>query len=117
MPLLAGHTKLSELSCDEFKQLVNEIVSDALARAPVDDASAAFIGSKACAALLDITPEHLCAMRGRGEGPPWSGGGKWVRYRRDQVIAWLTQLPQKAVAARTTNTPSDGAMLAQARPP
>jgi hypothetical protein len=52
-----------------------------------------FINSKACAELIGVSPEHLCAMRARGEGPPWSGEGKWIRYRRSEVLDWLGALP------------------------
>lgn len=102
MPHLAGTTKLSELTCDEFKSLVDEIVGAALDRvAPVD--APEFLSSRACATLLGVTPEHLCAMRARGEGPPWSGSGKWVRYSRQQAVAWLTALP---AAARGADQPT-----------
>jgi hypothetical protein len=53
-----------------------------------------FLNSKECAELLGVTPEHLCAMRARGEGPPWSGAGKWVRYERGAAFAWLSSLPR-----------------------
>ena len=43
--------------------------------------------------LLGVSPEHLCAMRAKGQGPQWSGDGKWIRYRRSEVIRWLDQLP------------------------
>lgn len=117
MSHFAGHTKLSELTCDEFKQLVDETLSAAIARATPVDAPPEFIGSKACAALLNITPEHLCAMRARGEGPPWSGDGKWVRYRRDQAISWLTQLPRKSAAPDPTPSRPDSWMPVAAQPP
>lgn len=53
-----------------------------------------FVRSSECAKLLDVTPEHLCAMRRRGEGPPWSGTGRWVRYRLADVLCWLASLPR-----------------------
>ena len=34
-------------------------------------------------------------MRSRGEGPPWSGAGKWTRYERRAVLAWLASLPRE----------------------
>jgi hypothetical protein len=109
MSHLAGHTKLAELTCDEFKELVDDVVRVALTRvAPVTDASE-FLNSRACATLLGVTPEHLCAMRARGEGPPWSGSGKWVRYSRQQAVAWLTALPALDVGADqpTTTRPAE----------
>jgi hypothetical protein len=33
-------------------------------------------------------------MRNRGEGPPWSGAGKWIRYARGAAIDWLAALPK-----------------------
>lgn len=101
MPHFAGHTKLSELTCDEFKQLFDETLSAAISRAVAVD-TPEFIGSKACAALLNITPEHLCAMRARGEGPPWSGEGKWVRYQRDLALKWLSGLPRRDIVPETS---------------
>lgn len=53
-----------------------------------------FLNSKECAELLGVTPEHLCAMRARGEGPSWSGAGKWVRYERRIAVEWLASLPR-----------------------
>jgi hypothetical protein len=100
MPHFTGTTKLSDLTCYEFKQLVEQIVDTALTRVMSDPSLTEFINSKACATLLGVTPEHLCAMRARGEGPSWSGEGKWVRYRRDHVVAWLTNLPRKAGLSR-----------------
>jgi hypothetical protein len=54
-----------------------------------------FINSKSCAELLGVSPEHLCAMRAHGEGPPWSGEGKWIRYLRNDVLSWLGSLPTR----------------------
>ena len=34
-------------------------------------------------------------MRARGEGPPWSGAGKWTRYERRAVLTWLANLPRE----------------------
>ena len=58
-----------------------------------------FVRSKECARLMEVTPEHLCAMRARGEGPPWSGEGKWVRYERATVLAWIRNLPRQPALA------------------
>ena len=77
----------------EFERLVETIVALAIARIE-RGALKPFITSKECADLVGITPEHLCAMRKRGEGPPWSGAGKWTRYERAAVLAWLTNLPR-----------------------
>ena len=56
-----------------------------------------FIPSKECAQLIGVTPEHLSAMRARGEGPPWSGEGKWIRYERRAVLDWLANLPRQTI--------------------
>jgi hypothetical protein len=95
MPFFAGNTKLAELTCDEFKSLVDAVVVEAIARTAVAGAPPDFLSSRGCADLLGVTPEHLCAMRSRGEGPPWSGEGKWVRYRRDLALRWLADLPRR----------------------
>lgn len=99
MPRSAEDTKLSELTCAQFAQLVDEAVGAAIARAAGVDSPPEFLSSRGCATLLGVTPEHLCAMRARGEGPPWSGTGKWVRYSRKQAVAWLTTLPAATVDA------------------
>ncbi|MET4455762.1 helix-turn-helix domain-containing protein [Bradyrhizobium sp. RT3b] len=79
--------------------LIERIVEATLAKAGALE-SRPFINSKACAELLGVAPEHLCAMRSRGQGPPWSGDGKWIRYRRSDVIRWLSQLPTRQQAPR-----------------
>src|SRR4051812_15307289 len=76
----------------ELDDLIERIVQKTLAQTGVFESNP-FINSKACANLLGVSPEHLCAMRARGQGPPWSGEGKWIRYRRSEVIRWLDQLP------------------------
>ena len=65
----------------ELEYLVDRIVASAIARIECG-ALKPFLTSKECAELIGVTPEHLCAMRARGEGPPWSGAGKWTRYER-----------------------------------
>lgn len=67
-----------------------------------------FIRSTECARLLDVTPEHLCAMRARGDGPPWSGAGKWVRYERAAVLEWVRNLPRECAPddSEPTKAPS-----------
>jgi hypothetical protein len=35
------------------------------------------------------------AIHARGEGPPWSGAGKWTRYERGAVLTWLTNVPRE----------------------
>lgn len=103
MPLVAGGTKLSELTYDEFKSLIDEAVVDAIARASISDPASEFLSSRNCASLLGVTPEHLCSMRARGEGPPWSGEGKWVRYHRGQVLRWLSGLPRRTTSEISAN--------------
>jgi len=77
----------------ELERLVDRLVDQTVARIG-HSAIKPFINSKECAELLGVTPEHLCAMRARSEGPPWSGAGKWTRYERSAVLAWLTNLPR-----------------------
>ena len=78
----------------EFEYLVERIVASAIARIE-HGALRPFLTSKECADLIGVTPEHLCAMRARGEGPPWSGTGKWTRYERRTVLTWLASLPRE----------------------
>ena len=82
----------------EFESLVERIVELTIARinGPV---LKPFLTSRECAELIGVTSVHLCAMRARGEGPPWSGAGKWVRYDRQAVLTWLANLPQQPSAA------------------
>jgi hypothetical protein len=78
----------------ELENLVERIVETAIARIE-GGAFKPFITCKECADLIGVTPEHLCAMRARGEGPPWSGAGKWTRYERRAVLTWLANLPRQ----------------------
>lgn len=93
-------TPNAELEC-LIDRLVEQTVArvERLARKP-------FLNSKECAELLGVTPEHLCAMRARGQGPRWSGGGKWTRYERRVAIDWLSNLP------RGLDTDREGTALA-----
>jgi hypothetical protein len=75
----------------DLEKLVERIVELTIARhqsAPPKP----FINSRECADLIGVTPEHLCSMRARGQGPPWSGSGKWIRYDRQAVLTWLAKL-------------------------
>jgi len=84
------------LSPSDEKQLeaLAHIIAKAIADRVVADAvSTPFIRSSQCARLLGVTPQHLCGMRARGQGPPWSGEGKWVRYERQVVVEWIRNLP------------------------
>ncbi len=42
-----------------------------------------------CAAQLGIAKETLCRWRLRGDGPPFIKQGRWVRYRAEDVAAFL----------------------------
>jgi hypothetical protein len=92
---------------DELEALINKVVLITLAQSDVALTLTPFIRSKECARLLEVTPEHLCAMRARGDGPPWSGEGKWVRYERATVLAWIRNLPRQSapICFSDTNTP------------
>ena len=50
-----------------------------------------FLTPAEAAALLGIRIETLCRWRTRGYGPEYfrSETGRWVRYRRSAVDAWL----------------------------
>jgi hypothetical protein len=54
-----------------------------------------FLNNRETAKIIGVTPVHLSAMRKRGEGPKWSGSGKWVRYERAAVEGWLRDLPKR----------------------
>jgi hypothetical protein len=94
----ANHLTLphqAESPCPELETLIQRVVQRTIAQ--LDRVEAApFINSKACAELLGVSPEHLCAMRARGEGPPWSGDGKWIRYRRSDALDWIASLPRQS---------------------
>ena len=77
----------------ELEHLVDRIVASTVARIECGTLKP-FISSKECAQLIGVTPEYLCSMRARGEGPPWSGAGKWTRYERRAVLTWLADLPR-----------------------
>ena len=78
----------------ELESAIERIVASAIARIECG-ALKPFITSKECAQLIGVTPEYLCAMRARREGPPWSGAGKWTRYDRTVVLKWLANLPRQ----------------------
>jgi hypothetical protein len=78
------------VSSEAIERIVERTLSDI-----ESGAHRPFISSKACARLIGVTSEHLCAMRARGEGPPWSGDGRWTRYRRCAVLEWLASLPRQ----------------------
>ena len=82
----------------ELESLVTRIVDLTIARIS-SPALKPFLNSRECAELIGVTPVHLCSMRARGEGPPWSGAGKWVRYERNAVLSWLANLPQQPSAS------------------
>src|SRR5690242_800052 len=78
----------------EIDALIERVVEHTLARLTSNNLQNPFISSKQCARLLGVTPEHLCAMRARGEGPSWTGDGRWTRYDRAAVLKWLAALPR-----------------------
>jgi hypothetical protein len=82
----------------ELENLVEHIVQSTMTRIEASVLKP-FITSRECAELIGVTPEHLCAMRARGEGPPWSGAGKWIRYDRRAVLNWLSSLPRQPSAS------------------
>ncbi|MBR1236537.1 helix-turn-helix domain-containing protein [Bradyrhizobium sp. AUGA SZCCT0182] len=84
--------QLADCSLPQFEALIERIVELTVTKVGAFESNP-FINSKACAELLGVSSEHLCAMRARGQGPPWSGEGKWIRYRRSEVVRWLDQLP------------------------
>lgn len=81
----------------ELESLIQRVVQRTLAQLGPFEATP-FINSKACADLIGVSPEHLCAMRARGQGPPWSGDGKWIRYERRAVVEWIRNLPTQTGA-------------------
>ena len=94
----------------DLEYFVERIVASAIARIE-RGALKPFLTSKECADLVGVTPEHLCAMRARGEGPPWSGTGKWTRYERRTVLTWLANLPRdnQSLTHGSNGPPTSGA--------
>ena len=45
-------------------------------------------------------PDSGVSHARRGEGPPWSGAGKWTRYERRAVLTWLANLPRETNCCR-----------------
>lgn len=74
-----------------------------------------FIRSTECAQILGITPEHLCAMRARKDGPPWCGEGKWVRYERAAVHDWLRNLPRHSTPVSPAEPKSNRSHVTDSR--
>lgn len=89
--------QLAETPRSELEALIQCVVQQTIAQLRQPEPTP-FINSKACAELIGVSPEHLCAMRARGEGPPWSGEGKWTRYRRADALDWIANLPRQASA-------------------
>jgi hypothetical protein len=81
----------------ELEALIQRVIQRTLAQLGPFEATP-FVNSKACAELIGVSPEHLCAMRARGQGPPWSGDGKWIRYERRTVVEWIRNLPTTTTA-------------------
>lgn len=51
-----------------------------------------FFSPRELSKYLDIPYATLAAWRCRGEGgPPWHRFGRHVRYRHDDVLAWIDQ--------------------------
>jgi hypothetical protein len=100
LPLSAVATSL------ELDDPIEWVVQKMLAQVAYTHQFSPFINSKACADLIGVSPEHLCATGTLGgQGPPWSGEGKWIlRYRRSDVISWLAQLPTISQRTATTAT-------------
>ena len=80
----------------DLEALIERVVKITMARIEVSEPYKPFLTSRECARLIAVTPEHLCAMRNRGQGPPWSGEGKWIRYERCLVLRWLSNLPRQS---------------------
>src|SRR4029077_17572710 len=78
----------------ELEYLVDRIVASAIARIECG-ALKPFITSKECAELIDVTPEHSCQWRARGEDRPGAGPGQWTRSERPPVLTWLPSLPRQ----------------------
>lgn len=53
-----------------------------------------YVDNREAARLMSITPDTLSLMRARGEGPPWSGSRKMVRYAVRDINKWLAALPR-----------------------
>jgi hypothetical protein len=87
----------SEQGASQLESLIERVVEATVARLEAIAPRKPFIPSKECSQLIGVTPEHLSAMRARGEGPPWSGEGKWIRYELRAVLDWLANLPRQTI--------------------
>ncbi len=99
LPLSAVPTSL------ELDDLIERVVQKTLAQVGYADRPNPLINGKACANLIGVSPEHLCAMRARGQGPPWSGHGKWIRYDRQVVLDWISNLPHEVGSSQPIPLP------------
>jgi predicted DNA-binding transcriptional regulator AlpA len=52
------------------------------------------------AALLGVKVQTLAAWRVSGDGPPYCHVGRWVRYRRTSVEAWLAAQERASTSDR-----------------
>ena len=66
-----------------------ERLADAIAERLSHNASP-WLDTKGAAAFIGSTPDTLKTWRARGDGPPFHKvSGRLVRYRRDELDAWL----------------------------
>jgi hypothetical protein len=93
-----------EEQVEAFARKIAQAVAEQLGAKAINSP---FIRSSECAQLLGVTPQHLCGMRARGQGPPWSGDGKWVRYERAAVIEWIRNLPRQSTPMCLDDTGPD----------
>ncbi|MCA6115468.1 hypothetical protein J6524_11250 [Bradyrhizobium sp. WSM 1738] len=96
LPAFDGQEQVEALARTIAKAVVDQLGADAV--------NSPFIRSSECAQILGVTPQHLCGMRARGQGPPWSGEGKWVRYERQVVVEWIRNLPTETSARHANET-------------
>jgi hypothetical protein len=99
-----GGPSNSAEQASRLESLIERVVEATVARIQATAPPKPFIPSKECAQLIGVTPEHLSAMRARGEGPPWSGEGKWIRYERRAVLEWLASLPRQTTEGDEGNS-------------
>ncbi len=50
------------------------------------------------ASILDISPRTLEKSRSHGDGPPFYKIGRSVKYRKDEVEAWLASRKQTSTS-------------------
>lgn len=72
-----------------------------------------YLDTKGAAAYLDCSPSFLNQGRVRGDGPPFRKLGHSVRYKRDDLDAWMDENGYQSTSEYSARTCSTGGRAVQ----